>query len=252
MTRPANWKSKQGSVEAKSVVITGGSTGIGKAIALMLAAEKAKVFICARNEKDLRATIEEGAQYGQILGTVADVSDHADVLRIFSEAQTEYNAIDILVNNAATGRGFSMLEDQYEDWEYSLETNLLAYMDCAHEAIARMEQTGWGHIVNIGSMSSVVRESASGVYVAAKAGIQAWSESLRKAIADKNIKVSLIEPGLVGTDLGDIPAEKQQELEDEQKMLTAEDVAEAVFYVLTNPQRADVVSVQIRPHLQKI
>jgi NADP-dependent 3-hydroxy acid dehydrogenase YdfG len=127
-------------------------------------------------------------------------------------------------------------------------------MYCCKQAIERMKAKGEGHIVNIGSMSDTVREEGSDVYVATKSAINGFSEALRKQINEQGIKVSLIEPGLVGTDMTveQVPAEEQEEKIEKMEMLRAEDIAECVHYTLIQPKRCDVVQVQIRPHKQPI
>lgn len=107
-------------------------------------------------------------------------------------------------------------------------------------------------IVNIGSMSADVREKNSSVYVATKSGIQGFSEALRKEVNSLGIKVTLIEPGAVGTDMQPQPPEEQRQLEANMEMLKAEDIAACVLYTLTQPKRCDMVNIQIRPHLQII
>jgi NADP-dependent 3-hydroxy acid dehydrogenase YdfG len=125
-------------------------------------------------------------------------------------------------------------------------------MAMAHEAIERMKPNKKGHIVNIGSMSADTREKDSSVYVATKAGIQGFSEALRKEVNPMGIKVTLIEPGKVGTDMQPESPSEQRKLEGKMEMLKAEDIAACVVYTLTQPKRCDVVMVQIRPHLQSI
>jgi NADP-dependent 3-hydroxy acid dehydrogenase YdfG len=114
-----------------------------------------------------------------------------------------------------------------------------------------MKASGKGHILFIGSMSADER-SGSPVYVATKSGIQGFTEALRKEVNKEGIKVTLIEPGSVGTDMPDKTPEQQRKLEKENKMLKAEDIALCVYYCLTQPERCDVISVKIRPHLQVI
>jgi NADP-dependent 3-hydroxy acid dehydrogenase YdfG len=160
--------------------------------------------------------------------------------------------LDILINNAALGYG-SVMEGGYPEWEYILKSNLLGYMAMSHEAIQRMKANGWGHIVNIGSMSADVREKDSSVYVATKSGIQGFTEALRKEVNSQGIKVTLIEPGAVGSDMqSQYSPEQQRERIEKMKMLRAEDIAACVLYTITQPKRCDVVSLQIRPHLQEI
>jgi NADP-dependent 3-hydroxy acid dehydrogenase YdfG len=240
-------------VNDKSILITGGTTGIGRAIAILLAAQGARVMIFGRHEQERNDAMNDIREAGgEVLGLTADVSDPEDVQRVFQEFDKQMDKLDILINNAALGYG-SVMEGGYPEWEYILKTNLLGYMAMAHEAVERMKDSGWGHIVNIGSMSADVREKDSSVYVATKAGIQGFSEALRKEVNPLGIKVTLIEPGAVGTDMQDqYSPEEQRERIEQMKMLRAEDIAACVLYTITQPKRCDVVALQIRPHLQEI
>ena len=240
-------------VADKSILITGGTTGIGRATAILLASQGAKVLIFGRHQNDLDEAMKDIREAGgQVLGLTADVSDPEDIQRVFQEFDAQMDKLDILINNAALGYG-SITEGGYPEWDYILRTNLLGYMAMTHEAVERMKAGGWGHIVNIGSMSADEREKDSSVYVATKAGIQGFSEALRKEVNPLGIKVTLIEPGAVGTDMQSeySPAEQRGRIK-EMKMLRAEDIAASVLYTITQPKRCDVVSLQIRPHLQEI
>ena len=174
-----------------------------------------------------------------------------DIAYIFREADDFLGRPDILVNNAALGYQ-GVMDGEYEDWQYILQVNMLGYMACAHEAASRMKDKGGGHIINIGSMSADKREEGSSVYVATKAGIQGFSESLRKELNPLGIKVTLIEPGAVSTDMQPGTEHDKREKEKNMKMLKPEDIAQCVLYVLIQPKRCDVVEVKIRPHLQLI
>ena len=250
---PALFNYQLETVDDKSILITGGTTGIGRATAILLASQGAKVVIFGRHRDDLDEAIRDIREAGgEVLGLTADVSDPQDIRRVYKEFDTQMDRLDILINNAALGYG-SVMEGGYPEWEYILKTNLLGYMAMAHEAVERMKANGWGHIVNIGSMSADVREKDSSVYVATKSGIQGFSEALRKEVNPLGIKVTLIEPGAVGTDMQDqySPEEQRQRIE-QMKMLRAEDIAACVLYTITQPKRCDVVALQIRPHLQEI
>jgi len=240
-------------VADKSILVTGGTTGIGRATALLLAAQGARIMIFGRHEQELNEAMNDIRQAGgEVLGLTADVSDPQDVQRVFQEFDGQMDKLDILINNAALGYG-SVMEGGYPEWEYILKTNLLGYMAMSHEAIQRMKANGWGHIVNIGSMSADVREKDSSVYVATKSGIQGFTEALRKEVNSQGIKVTLIEPGAVGSDMqSQYSPEQQRERIEKMKMLRAEDIAACVLYTITQPKRCDVVSLQIRPHLQEI
>lgn len=236
----------------KSILITGGTTGIGRAIAILLASQGARVMSFGRHEQELNDAMNDiRAAGGEVLGLTADVSDPEDIQRVFQEFDRQMSKLDILINNAALGYG-SIMEGGYPEWDYILKTNLLGYMAMTNEAVERMKATGWGHIVNIGSMSADVREKNSSVYVATKSGIEGFSEALRKEVNAQGIKVTLIEPGAVGTDMQPQPPEEQRALIEKMEMMRAEDIAVCVYYTITQPRRVDVVMLQIRPHLQEI
>jgi NADP-dependent 3-hydroxy acid dehydrogenase YdfG len=241
------------SVEGKSVLITGGTTGIGRATAILLASQGADVLTFGTNEQHLNDALEDikKTAKGKVYGFIADVSTEDGIGKIFSEVNIRFGGLDILVNNAALPYG-SVTDGYYKDFKRIIDTNLLGYLACASEAVKLMQEKGEGHIVNIGSMSADVREEKSSVYVAAKSGIQGFSESLRKQLNPKGIKISLVEPGAVDTDMQAESTEKKKENVEKLEMLTADDIAMAVLYCLSQPKRCDVVDVKIRPHLQLI
>lgn len=238
-------------IEGKAIVVTGGTTGIGRATARLLVERGARVLIYGRSEEDLQSALNEIRDAGEVHGIVADQSKQADIQRIFAKADTQLGGVDVLVNNAAVSAG-SVLEYSYDEISYVVQTNVVGHIACTQEAVQRMKAKGSGHIVNVGSMSADVREPEIDIYVATKGAIQAFSESLRKTVNMMGIKVSLIEPGKVGTDMNSSSPEEQEQQQEAGEMLTAEDLAECVHYVLTQPARCDVVAVQIRPHGQGI
>jgi NADP-dependent 3-hydroxy acid dehydrogenase YdfG len=138
------------------------------------------------------------------------------------------------------------------EWRYAVEANLVGQLACAREAATRMIEAGQGHIVFIGSMSAEVREKGSSVYVATKAGIEGFAAALRKELNEKGIRVSLIEPGSVSSDMASPSAEQQRAMMKNGLMLRAEDIAVCVHFILTQPLRSDVILMQVRPHRQEI
>ncbi len=239
------------SLEGKRVVISGGTTGIGRATARLLGSYGARVFVFGRHEPELKEALEEiRAAGGEAFGTVADQAELEDVKRVFREADERLGGIDILINNAAVSVG-SLAEVSDEEWRYAVQANVMGYMACSREAILRMRKAGAGHIVNVGSMSADLREPSS-VYVTTKAAIQAFSESLRKEINRDGIKVSLVEPGRTRSELSEMDPETEKEKLAKEELAKEEDIAVGIHYVLTQPKRLDVVVLQLRPHMQVI
>jgi NADP-dependent 3-hydroxy acid dehydrogenase YdfG len=241
------------SVQDKTVLVTGGTTGIGRTTALLLASQGAHVMIFGRHEKELNDALSDIKQVNkdhEVFGLQADVSNIKDIQRVFQQVDKQFKRLDILINNAALAYD-TILTGSHADWQYIVNTNLIGYMACAREAVERMKKAKGGHIVNIGSMSANSRKGGDAVYVATKSGTQGFSESLGKEVAPMGIKVTLIEPGSVGTDMQEESPEEQRKLQKELKMLKAEDIAISVFYALTQPKRCDVTVIRIIQHIDE-
>lgn len=243
----------QQNFQQRSVVVTGGTTGIGRAIAYKMAAAGADVVLVGQDSTHLEDTLNQAdpAFRDKLKGVLADLSTEEGITHLFNEADRQLNKLDIFINNAGLGAG-GVGDGDYKEWSHVVQTNLTAYIACSAMATDRMKSNGGGHIINIGSMSAHTREKTSAVYVATKAGIQGFSESLRKEVNELGIKVTLIEPGAVDTDMQPASTEEKAVSVDSMEMLTADDIAEAVWYVATQPRRCDVVELKIRPHLQLI
>jgi NAD(P)-dependent dehydrogenase (short-subunit alcohol dehydrogenase family) len=237
-------------VSGKAVLVTGGTTGIGREVVRLLASRGARVLFFGRDEHALSAALADLSEGGgAVQGIAADVSRLEDVRRVFSELDDRFGGVDILVNNAAvTGEGFE--QDSLEEIEYVIRTNVVGYIACAQQAVQRMRRGG--HVVLVGSMSADVREPDAGTYVATKGAIQAFSESLRKKVNERGIRVTLIEPGKVATDMVEQSAASKEQAISEGRMLRPEDVAGTILWALIQPARCDIVSLQIRPIRQVI
>lgn len=241
-------------IEQKRIVITGGTTGIGKATADLLVSLGGRVFIFGRDSEDLNSAIKDiNTKFpdGEIHGIAADVSKKEDIRRILEMVDKNLGGIDILINNAALPAD-GILESNFDEYKYVIDTNILGYLAFAEEAARRMKKQKSGHIINIGSMSAETRGKSSTVYVATKSAIRGFSTSLRKELNALGIKVSLIEPGAVTSDMQSGSKEEHQKKIDNLEMLEAEDIAISVAFCLSQPKRSDIVTLQIRPHLQII
>lgn len=237
-------------IHEKCILVTGGTKGIGRATALMLASFRARVFIFARHRQELEDTLVPARAQGlDIDGITADATQREDVERVFRLLQQRWGRLDALVNCAAIGA-----EDidtmSYDDWQHVLQTNLSGYLHTTQEALKRMK--AGAQIVHIGSMSAEVRESGSSVYVATKAGVDGFAAALRKEVSERGIRVTVIEPGATATNMQSDDAEYLKGEVAAMRMLDADDVAASVVYALSQPRRSNVIRIQLRPLLQII
>jgi NADP-dependent 3-hydroxy acid dehydrogenase YdfG len=229
------------------VLLSGGTTGIGRATALQLVRHGASVFIFGRHDAELRDALEDGkGGPGSLHGTTADQADPAQVKEVFDEVDRVFPHLDVLINNAAVG-GDDLLEQNDSDVAYVVAANLCGYLYCTRHAVARMKARKSGHIINIGSIVTEKLSAGGEIYTATKAANHALSESARKSLQECGIKVTLIEPGRTGSDLLDQSPEEQRRCEAVLEMMKAEDVADAVCYCLTQSRRAVITSLQIEP-----
>ncbi|THD37319.1 MAG: SDR family oxidoreductase [Sphingomonas sp.] len=233
----------------RKAVITGGTTGIGRAIAVLLASEGVKVFVCGRDPQHLQDALDRIGEVGEGSGISVDLAEADGVARFFSAAKDYLGDYDIAVVNAAIpAKGLSDMTDA--EVRYAIATDFTAYLTSAHAAVDALGDEG--DIVLIGSMSAHILGPGSTVYAGMKAGIAGFAEALRKELGPKGIKVALIEPGKTGADFQypSFTAEEQAEEINKETMLRAEDIAVAVQYLLTQPRRAVVQQITIAPRMQ--
>lgn len=232
------------SLEGRKAVVTGGTTGIGRAIAVLLASEGVEIFTCGRDEQHLADGLERINQVGKGSGISVDLGKKAGLDRFFAEAETALGRYDIAVINAAIPAD-GLTEMGEDEARYAIAVDFTAYLLSAHKAAAHMKDKG--DIILIGSVSAHTLGPHSTVYAGMKAGIAGFAEALRKELGPKGVKVGLVEPALTGADFHypDIPADKQAEMIDAERMLRAEDIAVGVHYMLTQPRRAVVQQLTI-------
>ena len=236
------------SLEGRKAIITGGTTGIGRAIGILLASEGVEIFTCGRDEQHLKDGLERINEVGKGDGIAVDLAEREGVERFFAEAEEKLGSYDIAIVNAAIGID-ALLDTPEEDAWYAIATDYTAYVMSAYKAVRHMKDGG--DLVLVGSMSAHGLEGGSAIYAGMKKGIQGFTEALRKEIGNKGIKVGVVEPGLTGADmqLPDIPVEKQREMINAEKMLRAEDIAVAVHFMLTQPRRAVVQQLAVTPRV---
>ena len=245
-------------LDDKVAVITGASSGIGEATAEALAAKGAAVVVAARREERLDALVERIQNSGGRTRAVScDVTDEGQAHDLVRRAVEEFGRVDILVNNAGVmllsqvGKGLS------DQWRRMFEVNVLGLLYATDAAIEVMKRQGSGHIVNVSSLAGrkVTRDS-SGVYAGSKHAVGAISEGLRQELLEDNIRVTVVEPGAVETELTDhiTDEEAKEGLSGllELEILQAEDVANAIAYAVEQPERVSVNEILIRPTQQPV
>jgi 3-oxoacyl-[acyl-carrier protein] reductase len=230
-------------MQSKTAAITGGSKGIGYAIAETLAKIGAHVFICARDKAELRRAIDQLSEHGRVEGEVCDVRSEEQVKMMLDECERVFGGVDILINNAGMGIfGKTVEEISSDEFRQTLETNLFGVFYACHYAIPKMKTRGGGYIINISSLAGQNPHPKMAAYNASKFGLNGFTEAMMQEVRQDNIKVSYICPGSVNTYFGgDQPTAEQS------WQLQAEDIAQVVVGLLNMDPRALPSKVEIRP-----
>jgi NADP-dependent 3-hydroxy acid dehydrogenase YdfG len=240
-------------------LVTGASSGIGTATARRLAAHGASVALVARRADRLEALAAEiGAG---ALPIEADVGDLGAAESAVQRAVEHFGRLDVLVNNAGVMLLGPVLDAPVEEWERMVQVNLLGVLYCTKAAMphllaaAEQEPRGTADVVNVSSVAGRVARLGSGVYNATKHGLGAFSESLRQEVTGRHVRVSLVEPGAVETELaGHNRPEVLKGLRarfEAMERLQADDIADAIAYVVTRPRRVAVNELLVRPTEQQ-
>jgi len=230
------------SLAGKVAVITGGSRGIGRAIAGALVGEGMNVAICGRDKAaaDATATALQRSGPGRCIGTACDVRHYPEVEALLAQAAEQYGGLDVLVNNAGiAGRG-AVADMPIERWHEVIETNLTGVFYGCRAAVPWLRKRGGGYIINISSLAGVNPIPNLSAYNASKFGLVGFSEAFMQEIRYEGIRVSTILPGSVDTEFGGrSPGEDWR--------LAPGDIADMVVHLLRHPARSLPSRVEIRP-----
>ena len=224
----------------KIAVVTGSSRGIGRAIALRLAAEGAKVVVNYKgNEAAAHEVVEQiKAHGGEAIAVQADVSQTTEAEALIEAAKKAFGRLDILVNNAGTTRDTLLMRMSEEDWDIVIDTNLKGTFNCIKAASRQMMRQRYGRIVNITSVSGLAGNAGQANYASAKAGLIGLTKTVAKELGSRNITCNAIAPGYVRTALtADLPADLTQLALDRTplgRIGTAEDMAAAVAFLASD------------------
>lgn len=231
-------------VRGRTAVVTGGSKGIGYAIAEALVRAGANVVISARHAEEVEEAARRLSEAGEgrALGVVCDVREHEDVRRMIARTVEEFGGVDVLVNNAGVGAFAPLDELPPEKWHQVIETNLNGVYYCCHEAIPHMKRGGGGWIINIASLAGKNPIPGGAAYNASKFGLVGFSEALMLDVRQHDIRVNYIMPGSVSTYFNEhTPGEADA------WKIQPEDIAQLVMDLLAMHPRTLPSRIEVRP-----
>jgi NADP-dependent 3-hydroxy acid dehydrogenase YdfG len=251
-----------GELQGTVALVTGASSGIGEATARELAARGAAIAIAARRKDRLDRLAREIEQAGgRALAIEADVSDCEQARSLVSETVERLGRLDIVINNAGVMLLGPIVDAPVEEWDRMIALNLQGLLYVAHAALEHLiaaagdDPRHVADLVNISSVAGRVARSGSGVYNLTKHGVGAFSESLRQEVTRRHVRVSIVEPGAVETELTDhLRDEVREQVASrfgEIERMQAGDIADAIAYIVTRPRRVAINELLIRPTEQE-
>jgi len=244
----------ENNIKGKVIVITGASSGIGEAIALMLAKKGAKIVLGARRAdrlEDLVTRIAQAGGHAEYL--VTDIRKRNDLIKLVGLACEKYGDLDVMINNAGVSHLSRVDELQVEDWEEMIDVNLKGTLYGIAAALPVFKRRGSGHIINIISTSGIKIVPLQAVYAGTKNAVRTISEALRQESGGA-YRITGISPGFVNTELTDHIKDEAIKVAVKEKAakiaIAPEDIARAVAYAISQPNNVDVGDIVIRPTVQ--
>jgi 3-oxoacyl-[acyl-carrier protein] reductase len=246
---------KSSSIENKVAIVTGGTRGIGRAIASRLLADGARVAICGIRQKsvddalDFLAPPDHPTTRDRVLGMAADISKLEDVRRFVSAVTGQFGAIDILINNAGVGLFRSVADLTPEEWQRMIGVNLTGAYYCCHEILPIFIQRGGGDVVNISSLAGKNAFAGGAGYNASKFGLNGFAEALMQDHRNAGVRVTTIMPGSVDTEFGGSSGTGSSSRAPGSNAwkIAPDDIAEIVVNVLRMPRRTTISQIEVRP-----
>lgn len=227
-------------LENKVAIVTGGTRGIGRAVAERLAREGARVAICGRRQKSVDEAVAALSSFGDAFGMAADVSKLNDVRDFIAEVKRRFGAIHVLVNNAGAGVFRSVADLSPEEWERMIGLNLSGVYYCCHEILPIFRMNPGGDVINISSLAAKNAFAGGAGYNASKFGLNGFTEAMMLDHRQEGVRVSAIMPGSVDTEFGGGGTGAEWKI-------APEDIAEVVVGLLRMPRRTTISRVEIRP-----
>jgi 3-hydroxy acid dehydrogenase/malonic semialdehyde reductase len=243
-------------IKGKLILITGASAGIGEACARRFATEGASLALWARRKDRLERLGAELRQGGGVHLAQVDVRDRAAVNRATERLVAAGDVPDVLINNAGLASGLAKIhEGDQEDWDRMIDTNLKGLLNVTRAILPHMVARRRGHVVNLGSTAGHVTYPMGNVYSATKFGVRALTEAMNLDVSGTPIRVSSVDPGFVETEFSEVrfrgDKERAKAVYKGFKPLTADDVADAIAYVVNLPEHVNILDLIIMPTAQR-
>ncbi len=238
-----------------SVIITGASSGIGRACAGIFAQNRYNLIVNARRVDRLERLAKDLEDYGvRIFFQKVDMRNNDEVLTFIRSIPEDLKPVDVLINNAGLSRGLEPLDTgSIDDWHEMIDTNIKGVLYITRAVIPMMKSQGFGHIINIGSIAGLEPYPGGNIYCATKAAIKSLNKSLRMDLIRTNIRVTGIDPGMVETEFSEVrfrDRQKAKKVYEKLKPLTAHDIADVIYFCATRPAHVDIEELVIMPTQQ--
>lgn len=241
-------------MDKETVLITGATSGIGKAAAYKLA-QHYKLILCGRRKDRLENLKASLAQTTDVHLLNFDIRDRKACHQAVSQLPEAFAKIDVLINNAGNAHGLSLMQNaEIDDWDQMIDINVKGLLYISQPIMKQMEQNDHGHIINIGSIAGQDVYPKGNVYCATKHAVIALTKSMRYDLHETNVKVGVINPGLVETEFSEVrfkgDKERASQTYQGYKALEAKDIANSIFYMLQQPEHVNISEMTVLPSAQ--
>jgi len=239
----------------KTALITGATSGIGKATAERFAKEGIALVVCGRRQERLDELVEELSKQVPLHSLTFDVRNRSDVATAIASLPKDFSQIDILVNNAGNAHGLDTIQEgNLDDWDAMLDINVKGLLYVSKAIIPGMIERNEGHIINIGSLAGKEVYPKGNVYCASKHAVDAINQGMRKDLNEFGIRVGAINPGLVETEFSEVrfkgDNDRAKTVYQGYKALQAEDIADIIHFVVTRPYHVNIADLLVLPSAQ--
>ena len=240
---------------SRRALVTGATSGIGRATAQILAKNNYKIILCGRREDRLALLEKELSEYTEIHTLVFDVRDKKAVFEKINSLPDHFSKIDLLINNAGNAHGLSPIQDgDLDDWDAMIDINVKGLLYVSKAIIPQMMERKSGHIINIGSIAGKEVYPNGNVYCASKHAVDALNQSMRMDLNPYGIRVGAIHPGMVETEFSEVrfkgDTDRASTVYKDIKALQAEDIADIIYFVVSRPSHVNIGDLVVFPTAQ--